>query len=287
MEKNNEIRLKKIKKIRNILIYLTVIILLIGISSGIVIKNKDKIILNVFNMAKIENPTIEFQTDLGNFVAELYPEKAPNTVKNIIHLAKNGYYNNKIIYGQDLSSIHLGRLENGQQDIPTLSNIDENIQKGSKEDIKYSIKGEFLKNGIYKNNLKHERYSLSIARADYTKIMKNLINESYDSGNSEILIIRNFGSTLDGNYACFGKIIKGQEVIDNLEKQEMKEELTDKNVKDLIGYKKGIKIKKVIVDQKNMKYNLPEYIECFDLQKYIVERFVPKNATEVQEKRSR
>ncbi len=244
--------------------------------------------------SKIKNPEITFNTSMGSFTAELYPDKAPDTVRNILALAKSGYYNNKIIYGKDVLAMHLGRIKNGLQDEPTLSVIDQNIKKGSSEDIKYSIKGEFSANGYNKNTLAHERYTLSIARPDYTKIMANLKEQSYNAGNSNILIVLRAGEQLNGNYAAFGKIIKGQDVIDKIEELELKDlERMDKMVKEeknpekkkqmekafaqkllaLNGFVNPPVIENVTIDTKGVKYNLPKYIKAFNLEEYVAERY--------------
>lgn len=243
---------------------------------------------------EIVNPEITFNTSMGSFTAELYPDKAPETVRNIIALSKSGYYNGKIIYGKDVLAMHLGRLKNGLQEDPTISTIDQNIEKGSKEDIKYSIKGEFSANGFNKNDIPNERYTLAIARPDYTKIMANLKEQSYNAGNSNILIVLRAGEKLNGNYAAFGKITKGQEVIDEIEKLELKDiERMDNMVKSekdpakkkqmekafaekllsLNGFVNPPVIESVDVDTKGIEYSLPKYIKAFSLEEYVAERY--------------
>ena len=120
--------------------------------------------------------------------AELYPEIAPNTVNNFISLVSSGFYDGLIFH----------RVIKGFM-----------IQGGDPQGTGmggpgYSIKGEFLRNGVA-NNLKHGRGVLSMARA-----------MSPNSAGSQFFIMHASAPHLDGQYAAFGKVIEGIENVDKI-----------------------------------------------------------------------
>lgn len=122
----------------------------------------------------------------GTIKAELYPEIAPNTVNNFIDLVQKGFYDGVIFH----------RVIKGFM-----------IQGGDPQGSGmggpgYSIKGEFAGNG-FENNLKHSRGVLSMARA-----------QNPNSAGSQFFIMHQDSPHLDGQYAAFGKVIKGLEVVD-------------------------------------------------------------------------
>jgi len=122
------------------------------------------------------------------FEAELYPDIAPNTVNNFISLVKKGFYDGLIFH----------RVIKGFM-----------IQGGDPEGTGmggpgYSIKGEFASNG-FKNDLKHTRGVLSMARS-----MRP------DSAGSQFFIMHQNAPHLDGDYAAFGKLIEGEDVLDKI-----------------------------------------------------------------------
>ena len=126
--------------------------------------------------------------DGGVITLELYPDIAPESVRNFVHLAKQGYY--------DGLSFH--RIISGFM-----------IQGGCPDGTGggnpgWSIKGEFASNG-FENNLKHDRGVLSMAR---------LGDPYYDSAGSQFFIMHANTPFLDGNYAAFGKVIDGMDVVD-------------------------------------------------------------------------
>ena len=134
-----------------------------------------------------QNPivTIEME-DGGTIKAELYPEIAPNTVNNFISLINKGYYDGVIFH----------------RVIPGFM-----IQGGDPKGTGtggpgYSIKGEFTRNG-FKNDLKHDRGVLYMART----MMPN-------SAGSQFFIMHKNSPHLDGQYAAFGKVLEGMEVVD-------------------------------------------------------------------------
>ena len=135
------------------------------------------------------NPIVTIQMkDGGVMKAELYPEIAPETVKNFVDLASKGFYNGLIFH----------------RVIPGFM-----IQGGDPEGTGmggpgYTIKGEFAANG-FKNDLKHTRGVLSMARA-----------MDPNSAGSQFFIMHEDSPHLDGQYAAFGKLIEGIEVVDKI-----------------------------------------------------------------------
>ena len=133
------------------------------------------------------NPTFTITMESGGVITgELYPEKAPQSVYNFISLANKGYYNGLIFH----------------RVIPGFM-----IQGGCPEGTGmggpgYCIKGEFFFNGI-KNELKHKRGVLSMARS-----------QSPNSAGSQFFIMHQDAKHLDKQYAAFGKVTSGMEVVD-------------------------------------------------------------------------
>ena len=120
--------------------------------------------------------------------AELYPEIAPNTVNNFISLIKKGYYDG-IIFHRVIRGF---MLQGGDP---------EGTGMGGPG---YSIKGEFSSNG-FTNNLKHDPGVLSMARTMMP-----------DSAGSQFFIMHKKSPHLDGEYAAFGKIIEGMDVVNTI-----------------------------------------------------------------------
>ena len=126
--------------------------------------------------------------DYGVIEAELYRDIAPITVDNFVKLANKGFYNgltfHRVIKGFVLQGgCPLGNGTGGPG---------------------YTIKGEFASNGV-KNPLKHEAGVLSMARA-----------MDPNSAGSQFFIMHKAAPHLDGQYAAFGKVIKGMDVVDQI-----------------------------------------------------------------------
>ena len=137
-----------------------------------------------------QNPIITITMEDGGVIkAELYPEYAPNTVNNFLSLAASGFYNGLIFH----------------RVIPGFM-----IQGGDPEGSGmggpgYSIKGEFRRNGFKANTLKHTAGVLSMARA-----------MNPNSAGSQFFIMHKNAPHLDGDYAAFGKVIEGMDVVDRI-----------------------------------------------------------------------
>ena len=119
---------------------------------------------------------------------ELYPEHAPITVANFRELVKKGFYDG-LIFHRVISGF---MIQGGD---PTGTGM------GGPG---YGIKGEFLANGV-KNDLKHTRGVISMARSMMP-----------DSASSQFFIMHEDAPHLDGNYAAFGKVVEGIEVVDEI-----------------------------------------------------------------------
>lgn len=136
-----------------------------------------------------KNPIITFEINNGKTIkAELYPEIAPNTVNNFISLVKKGFYDG-ICFHRVISGF---MIQGGDP-----------LGNGT-GGPGYSIKGEFASNGV-KNDLKHARGVLSMARA-----------MNPNSAGSQFFIMYEDAPYLDGQYAAFGKVIEGIEVVDEI-----------------------------------------------------------------------
>ncbi len=151
--------------------------------------------------------TIEMESG-GKIVAELYPDVAPQSVRNFISLASKGFYDGLIFH----------RVISGFM-----------IQGGCPQGTGmggpgYCIKGEFKLNGM-KNNISHKRGVLSMARA-----------QSPNSGGSQFFIMHADGEFLDGQYAAFGKVTEGMDVVDSIAAAQTNSQdrpLTDQKIKSI------------------------------------------------------
>jgi len=128
--------------------------------------------------------------DGGVVVAELYPDKAPNTVNNFISVAKSGYFEGRVFHRAAPDFMIQGGSPNGD---------------GMSTGFPYSIKGEFAANGFAQNDLKHTRGVLSMARTD-----------NPDSASCQFFIMHGDYPSLDNKYAAFGKVLSGMEVVDKI-----------------------------------------------------------------------
>lgn len=225
------------------------------------------------NTQQIKNPELTIEVEnYGNIKIELYPEYAPNTVKNIIKLAENGYYDGKVFYGKDDISIYVGRNSEGNIDYPKLSTIEPKV--ASEDDYEYEINGEFIANNFEKNTLKHEKGVVSLVRADYSQITSQLVNESYNSGSSQFTILTKDERSLNGVYAAFGKVIEGMEIVEKIYELEGSSKLessedVNENTSGIKAFNQYPVIKKVNVETFGINYGFPEVHESFDYNAYM------------------
>ena len=137
----------------------------------------------------MENPIMTLtMADGGKIVCELYPDKAPQSVRNMISLANKGFYDGLIFH----------RVISGFM-----------IQGGDPQGTGmggpgWHIKGEFLQNGVV-NPIKHTRGVISMARA-----------MDPNSAGSQFFIMHQDAPHLDGGYAAFGHVVSGMDVVDEI-----------------------------------------------------------------------
>ncbi|RRD93984.1 peptidylprolyl isomerase [Clostridiales bacterium COT073_COT-073] len=169
-----------------------------------------------------QNPMITILMESGATIkAELYPEVAPNTVKNFISLVQKGFYNGLIFH-----RVIPGFMIQGGD--PAGSGM------GGPG---YSIRGEFSANG-FKNELKHEVGVLSMARTQVK-----------DSAGCQFFIMDAAAPHLDGNYAAFGKVTEGIEEVHRI--ANVSRDYKDKPDADE-------RMKEVTVDTFGVTYDEPE-----------------------------
>lgn len=118
----------------------------------------------------------------GTFIVELYPEYAPKTVENFLKLVESGYYNGLTFH----------RV------------VEDFMAQGGEGENADRIVGEFSINGFEQNTLSHTRGVISMART----------SDNYNSASSQFFICYSDATFLDGQYAAFGKVVEGMEVVD-------------------------------------------------------------------------
>lgn len=168
------------------------------------------------------NPIVTIEMKNGDIMkAELYPEIAPNTVRNFIHLIQNHFYDGLIFH----------RVIRGFM-----------IQGGCPEGSGmggpgYSIPGEFAQNG-FANGLAHTEGVLSMARS-----------MAPDSAGSQFFIMHKNAPHLDGAYAAFGKITEGMEVVNRI--AETATDYSDRPMEPQV-------IERITVDTQGVTYPEPD-----------------------------
>ncbi len=180
------------------------------------------------------NPIVTFELDpagragiTGTIRVELYPDKAPNTVCNIISLIYNNFYSNlratKVYNG---SLVQFGDAWNAKH-------------------VDYAIAGEFEKNGFAQNDIKFERGVVGLSRHE----------ASYDSGVGDIFfVLADELPEYDGEYAAFGKVTEGLEILDQISALKTSASLNYEPFYSVI-------IEKASVDLKGEAYHEPEKLE--------------------------
>jgi len=133
---------------------------------------------------------VELTMENGGVIKlELYPDVAPITVENFTKLADEGFYDGLIFH----RVINNFMIQGGD---PTGTGYGDPTQK--------KIKGEFAANGV-QNNISHVRGVISMARS-----------QVYDSASSQFFIVHADSTYLDGQYAAFGRVVEGMEVVDEI-----------------------------------------------------------------------
>ena len=158
---------------------------------------------------KVTRPIATMEIEgYGTVKIELYPDMAPNTVRNFIKLINDGYYNGLNFHRVEESLIQGGDTKGDGT--------------GSSE---LSIDGEFSDND-FDNTLKFERGTVGIARPDYTQyyyyygLDESVVKEGYNSGYAQFFIMAQDEEAFDGKYTAFGKVIEGMDIVDKITKLE-------------------------------------------------------------------
>ncbi len=171
-----------------------------------------------------KNPIVTFEMEEGGIItAELYPHVAPNSVNNFISLVQKGFYDGLIFH----------------RVIPGFM-----IQGGCPQGVGtggpgYTIPGEFAINGV-ENSLQHQRGVLSMARAMHP-----------DSAGSQFFLMVEYSPHLDGQYAAFGMVTEGLDVVDRI--VSVKTNMQDKPKEDQ-------RMKKVTVETFGVDYPAPTVV---------------------------
>ena len=136
----------------------------------------------------MKNPIIKITVrDFGEMTAELYPDKAPATVQNFLSLIESGFYSGVIFH-----RVIKGFMIQG-------GGFDESFSQKPAD----AIRGEFIANGFMQNDLKHTRGVLSMARTS-----------DPNSASSQFFVMHKDAPYLDAQYAGFGKLTDGFDVLD-------------------------------------------------------------------------
>ena len=168
------------------------------------------------------NPIVSItMADGGVIKAELYPDIAPNTVNNFLSLVRKGFYDGVIFH----------------RVIPGFMIQGGDPQGSGMGGPGYSIRGEFTANG-FKNDLQHDRGVLSMART-----------MAPNSAGSQFFIMHAKSPHLDGQYAAFGKVIEGMDVVDRI--ASARTNFRDKPLQDQ-------KMVSVTADEQGVSYPEPE-----------------------------
>ena len=262
-----------------------------------------------FTMSKVSkkpNPVVTMEIEgYGTVKIELYPDKAPNTVKNFIKLAQRGFYN-----GKGFTDIEDGFIEGGFNEDPNaeadetnltpaakLSNLFDGIEEGNDKD--YAIKGEFIENGFNDNTLSHERGVVSMFRKSYTQYQReiamlqmmgykdeinSLINQMYDSQSSAFFILTKDNTGYNGTYTAFGRVIEGMDIVDKMAAIEVKT-TTDEETGETTKTGKPVNvpvIKNVTVETYGVDYGDPETMEMVEFDEIfnsVMQMFMQSSST--------
>ena len=227
-QKSQKTFMSKIKEKQGLLLVALVVVVLafvcVAVFSSGLLNNKPE-----------QNAVVTMEIEgYGTVTMELYYDKAPNTVRNFISLVESGYYDNTVI----------PRIAKGFV-----------VQAGRNEDKKldYTIKGEFANNGFKRNDLSNTRGTIAMAR--------NSSNvgtiKAENSAASEFFInVANNSAKLDGNYAVFGKVTSGLDILVKISKLENDGSIGTGDGKP----SKDIKIKSMTVETFGFEYGEPTKI---------------------------
>lgn len=261
--------MKKIKNIIWIIALILVIVLIAGLGYGYY-KKATMEVKNPIATMEIEN--------FGTVKIELYPELAPQTVSNFITLANRGFYDGLTFHRivKDFM-IQGGDKEGTGSGNATIADL-----KDGGENTNYSIKGEFIENGV-DNNLKFDEGVIGMARNDYTQQSPSLKEESYNSASSQFFIVTKATTSLNGHYTSFGKVIEGMDIVHKIEDVEVKasddaEQSGNTEVSTPVNPPKITSLK---IDTQGIEYGLPKTLTPFDYTSWMYKQYGidPSNLT--------
>ena len=220
---------------------------------------------------EVKNPGATMEVEnFGTVKIELYPDKAPQTVANFIALANRGFYDGLTFHRivKDFM-IQGGDPEGTGEGSAKLSDL-----KDGGEDKEYSIKGEFIANGV-DNDLKFDEGVIGMARNDYTSYSSSLTEESYNSGSSQFFIMTKANSSLNGYYTAFGKVIEGMDIVHNIENVEVKvaDDSEQTGNTEQSTPVNPVKITSIRVDTQGVNYDLPDTLTPFDYMSWMYQQY--------------
>ena len=220
---------------------------------------------------EVKNPVATMEVEnFGTVKIELYPDQAPETVANFITLANRGFYDGLTFHRIVKDFMIQGGDPNGTgEGGATLADL-----KDDGDDSEYSIKGEFVANGV-NNDVKFEEGVIGMARNDYTSVSSSLAEQSYNSGSSQFFIMTAANTSLNGYYTAFGKVIEGMDVIHNIENVEVKaaddsEETGNTEVSTPVN---PVTITSIRVETNGVDYGLPETLTPFDYTSWLYQQY--------------
>ena len=253
--------MNKLKNILWIIALILVIVLIAGVGYGYYRKATMEVTNPVATM-EVEN--------FGTVKIELYPDIAPETVANFITLANRGFYDGLTFHRvvKDFM-IQGGDPEGTGQGSAKISDL-----KDDGEDTAYSIKGEFVANGV-NNTLKFEEGVIGMARNDYTSYSSTLTEESYNSGSSQFFIMTADNTSLNGYYTAFGKVIEGMDVVHNIENVEVKaaDDSAQTGNTEVSTPVNPVTITSIKVETNGVDYGLPETLTPFDYMSWLYRQY--------------
>ena len=240
---------------------------------------------------EISNPIVTMEVEnFGTIKIELYPDQAPETVRNFITLANNGFYNGLTFHrvvkdfmiqggdpaGDGSGSPTFADLYNDEDENKTYQYT--NGETAASTDS-YTITGEFVANGYTDNTLNLTEGTIAMARGDYTQYSSTLASESYNSAGSQFFIMTtNDHTNLSGYYAGFGKVIEGMEVVKEIENveceaassgEENTEDAEDTSNEEISKPVEDVVISSISVETYGVDYGMPETLVPFNYMEWL------------------
>ncbi len=205
-----------------------------------------------------KNPVATMEVEnFGTVKIELYPDQAPQSVANFIALANRGFYDDltfhRIVKDFMIQGGDKEGTGKGSAKISNIRDLKKDDQgKETETDREYVIKGEFISNGV-NNTLKMTEGVLAMARSTLN-----------DSASSQFFIVTKDTDSINGQYAGFGKVIEGMDVVHKIEGVEVKAAEGEKDSgtsQEISTPVNAPKIKSIRVDTFGVDYGLPELLD--------------------------